>query len=215
MPVNAQVRKRAATAQRINEQNRVLDDSALGAYMRRSQLGYGAPYIPKNNGEAIGLLLGRLLKQGVDEWKANYDLRGDFNREGEYYLEKQLRGDPLNPEQEALLLDYKGKYPDRYAESEARVREQLGNAPQQADVSQPTTPAAGNGIGSIGRGILGEINMPSQDSFGALPTVGNPFEALSAESLANNIPNMQEAILQKFKQDELDRILDFGNRTYF
>ena len=89
-----------------------------GILALRSLLG-GSRTPPRSNSEALGrafqTFILPMIIQGAQEWKANYDARGDFKYRGDSLLKAKLAGEQLSQQDQALLDNYASRYPKEYA----------------------------------------------------------------------------------------------------
>lgn len=94
----------------------------------------------RNTSEALGMgfreFILPMLFQAAQDWKANYDARGDFKTNGADVLDRFLKNEQLSQSEQELLDNYQKRYPKEYAEQLAAARERL--AQQQQPTPQPT-----------------------------------------------------------------------------
>lgn len=214
---NKRVEQQANTAQRAAQNNarQSIDDSTLSAYMRR-MFGIGARSPARSTAEAWGraaqTFLLPLIMQGAQTWKENYDARGDFNAGGRDYLDKMLRGEKLNPYQQAVLDNYQKKYPEEYAAALQQAQQAVQQTPAAQGATLPPPPEGIN-RDSINRSLFGAINTPVPQEGKNTPSAFDfPY---TGEDLAKSASSAQDLMAEMFRQKELEELINPNNRIFF
>lgn len=148
--MNNQIEKMADNAMRASQGG---GQSKMLQYMLARLAQQKTP--ARSNKEGIGRVLGTFLlpmiAQGAQTWKENYDARGDFKANGAELLKKIAAGETLDPQQQAMIDNYKSRYPKEYAAALAAAQ-QSGQpiapqtAPQQPAPQGAQAPAPANSV---------------------------------------------------------------------
>lgn len=98
--------------------------------IQRMMLGNRTPAATSRQGlvRFLAPFLVGMIAQGVNEWKANYDARGDVNAEGDYLTAKVKAGEHLTPIEQKRLAELQQLKPERFR----LTNEDLGIVPPVA-----------------------------------------------------------------------------------
>lgn len=179
-----------------------------GILALRSLFG-GSRTPPRSNSEAWGrafqTFILPMIIQGAQEWKANYDARGDFKYKGDRLLREKLAGGQLSQQDQALLDNYASRYPKEYeaALAAAQAPQTGGTQPAPQAQQAPANDVNTSTMMDYIRSTLPQFEDPAQrkDIY--------PTNALSGETLTqeanDNLAN------KLYQQDDGNNILKWLN----